>query len=245
MATQNLLLTRLPSAVYERIKPRLERVDLDSGQRLFEIGEPVRYAYFPTGGLLSLETTAVDGESLELATVGSEGMIGVPILLQDDTAPHRVAVHAGASAFRIRRHALLDELRQGAALRDALLSYAAIHLREISDAALCHYAHTVLERVCRRILTAADRLEAQTLEMTHERLAQALGVTRAAIGLALIELERADALWSHRGRLMLRKRPMLESTACDCYHTWRDRVQRVATPGSLDLCAAPSRDVRP
>jgi CRP-like cAMP-binding protein len=239
-ANENLLLARLPPAIRERIGPRLERVELAVGQQLLDIGEPVPYAYFPTGGFLSLETWADNGDNLELTTVGCEGMIGVPILLQEDSAPHRVVVRVSGPALRIRRRALRDELGQIAELRDVLLAYAAIHVRDISRAALCHHAHNVLQRVCRRILTAADRLEAQTLDMSHEDLAQALGVARTAVGDALIELQRADALWSQRGRIILLKRPMLESTACDCYLTWRDQIRSLAAGGQVK-----GRTVRP
>jgi CRP-like cAMP-binding protein len=223
MGTENLLFSRLPADTRDRLHRRVERVDLSKGQSVFDAGEPMRHAYFPVGGLVALEITAVDGHTLELATIGREGMIGLPIILRDEAPTYRGVVRVTGFAHRIRAAALTEELRQSAT-NAVLLEYSASVVRQITQAVLCHHAHSVLERACRWLLTAADRLGAETIDVTQERIAQALGADRSAVCHAVVELQDADAVRLRRGRLTIRKRAMLEATTCECYCILRGAV---------------------
>jgi CRP-like cAMP-binding protein len=221
MATDNLLLASLPPVAQERLRPRLAPLSLRTGDILHAPGDEIRYAFFLTAGLVSLEYAGVDGDTVELATVGRDGMVGIPLVLHDLAVPYRAVVRARSTALRVRASVLQGEWQASREVHAALLGYAGRVLNQVSQAALCRQGHTVLQRLCRWLLTAQDHLGTQPIEMTQETLARALGTARPVAARALLELQGADAIWCRYGRILIRKRPMLESTACECYQLAR------------------------
>ena len=220
MATDNNLLASLPEAAQERLRPRLESVSLRTGEVLHAPGDEIRHAFFLTGGLVSLEyrwQAAMTAITVELATVGRDGMVGIPLVLHDLAVPYRAVVRARSTALRVRASVLQGEWQASREVHSALLGYAGRILNQVSQAALCRQGHTVLPRLCRWLLTAQDHLGNAPIEMTQEDLARALGIAREVVMRALHELQQAEAIWCGYGRILIRKRPMLESTACECY----------------------------
>lgn len=71
----NRLLALLLSTARERLLPYLEVVPLLVGKELYQVGQKIRYVYFPTRGLVSLVHVVGQGEA-QVATVGCEGVIG-------------------------------------------------------------------------------------------------------------------------------------------------------------------------
>jgi CRP-like cAMP-binding protein len=224
----NVLLERLPPAALARLQPRLETVPLHKGQTLFEAGEPVRYLHFPTSGLVSLVGITLTGGMVELATVANDGVVGLPIILHARAAPCLATVQIAGSAFRLRADAFDADLRANAVLHDALLEYAHQHVAEVSQAVVCQCFHSVLQRLCRWLLTATDRLKTDTLELTQENLALILGVLRSGITEAAGELQDADAIRARYGRIVIRNRLLLQRSACECYHPMDGVQPRVA-----------------
>jgi len=221
MATDNLLLMSLPEEARDRLRPRLESVSLRTGEILHAPGDEIRHAFFLTGGLVSLEYAGADGDTVELATVGRDGMVGIALVLHDPAVPYRAVVRARSTALRVRATVLQGEWRASREVHSALLAYAGCVLNQVSQAALCRQGHTVLQRLCRWLLTAQDHLGTQPIEMTQDTLARALGTARPVAARALLELQGADAIWCRYGRILIRKRPMLESTVCECYQIAR------------------------
>jgi len=217
MAPDNLLLASLPPAAQERLRPRLVPVSLRTGEILHAPGDEIRNAFFLTAGLVSLEYAGADGDTVELATVGRDGMVGIPLVLHDLVVPYRAVVRARTTALRVRASVLQGEWQTTREVHSALLAYAGRVLNQVSQAALCRQGHTVLQRLCRWLLTAQDHLGTQPIEVTQETLARALGIARPVVTRAFRELQSADAIWCRYGRILIRKRPMLESTVCDCY----------------------------
>jgi CRP-like cAMP-binding protein len=208
MAPENLLLAALPPGVLEHLQPRLEPVPLPKGRALFEAGEAIRHAYFPTSGLVSLLGTTADGESVELATVARDGLLGLPLILHADAAPHAATVQMAGSALRIHARDLDVALRQSVVLHSVLLHYTHGLLVEISRAVVCHHFHSDLPRLCRWLLIAIDRLHCQTLDVTHDALALAIGVPRTQVTCAALELQDAGAIRYRRGRIHILNRTL-------------------------------------
>jgi CRP-like cAMP-binding protein len=229
MATDNLLLVSLPAAALDRLRPRLESVSLRTGEILHAPGDEIRHAFFLTGGLVSLEYAGADGDTVELAIVGRDGMVGIPLVLHDLAVPYRAVVRARSTALRVRATVLQGEWQASREVHSALLAYAGRVLNQVSQAALCRQGHTALQRLCRWLLTAQDHLGAQPIEMTQETLARALGIARPVAAKALLELQDADAIWCRYGRILIRKRPMLESTVCDCYQVAAGDLDAIAS----------------
>jgi CRP-like cAMP-binding protein len=217
MADENLLLAQLPVDVRQRVRTLSTSVRFPEGQTVLHPGEPVRDVYFPTAGWIALELTAIDGETLELATVGHEGLVGVSALLRDGTAPYRAVTLADAVALRIGAADLRAALHEHQALRDLILRYDGRAFHEIVQFGLCYRVHSVLQRLSRWLLTSADRLKTDALYVTQARLTRVLGVSESGVSHAVAELYAGGAIWSHRGTLVIRNRQRLERTVCECY----------------------------
>src|SRR5579864_6402015 len=136
MATDNLLLASLPEAVQARLRGRLESVSLRTGEVLHAPGDEIRHAFFLTGGLVSLEYAGADGDTVELATVGRDGMVGIPLVLHDLAVPYLAVVPARSTALRVRAGVLEGEWQASREVHSALLAYAGRVLNQVSQAAL-------------------------------------------------------------------------------------------------------------
>ena len=222
MAIQNQLLAGLPATALERLTQRFETVPLTRGRALLQVGEPTRHAYFLTAGLVSLLALTADGATLELASVGNTGVVGVPIILRSVITAHQAVVQIAGVALRVRADVLTSELQENAVLRDACLRYANQSLADVAQSSVCHHFHPLSERLCRWLLNASDCVRDDALDLTHETLGQVLGVHRNAVGAAALELEHANAIRCARGRIVIVNRRRLEVSACSCYTATRD-----------------------
>ena len=218
MANTNTLLDALPADVRQRLRPLLTPVQLRQGQCLLEAGESCRDVYFPGGGWVALELTSAEGDSLEMATIGRDGIVGAPLFLEGAVSPYRIVAQADCVALRARADELSAAMLRNAALRDAVMRFSARLFHEIAQVSLCQHSHTVLQRLSRWLLTAADHLGTDTVPASHERLTHALGVTRSAVSHAITELHSSETIWSRRGAIALRNRRRLQLTACECYN---------------------------
>lgn len=222
MPTENALLATLSPAERERFLRQCDRVVLPKGRILIDIGEPVDYGYFPLGGLISLMAVTEQDQSLELAMVGSDGFIGLPILLHGVTAPYQVTVQVDGAAWRIRAAALRAELDRHGAVEQVLLQYVHDVQREFTQAVLCHRFHSTSQRLSRWLLAAQDRLHSNVIDVTQESLARTLGVPRTAVSAGAVVLQEAGYIRCRHGRIVVMSREPLIRAACDCYRVLRD-----------------------
>jgi CRP-like cAMP-binding protein len=242
----NLLLAGLNAAVRGRLQPRLEQVPLARGQTLEDAGA---YAYFPTSGLVSLLAITADGGLVELASVANNGVIGLPARLHNGLAPYQATVQIAGAALRLRKQAADAEFAQDTALSDAVFRYATELTTDISKAVICNAFHETLQRTCRWLLTASDRLGTNTLEVKQETLAQALGVMRPSITRVTLELQEADAIRCRYCRIIICNRALLERSSCDCYRALRpaparDEPAAVTSPVRRPTPSSNPRSVR-
>jgi len=219
---ENKLLAGLSPDERHRILPRLDAAPLPRGKALFELGDIVQHAYFPTSGLISLLAVTPNDQAIELAMVGTEGFVGLPIVLHGTTSPYNVVVQIPGSAIRVSADALRVVLRESSALREMLLRYADDLHVQIAASVLCHHFHTAPQRLSQWLLRAADRIGSDTLDLTHELLAQVLGIPRTAVTRAAVELQDAGHISYRHGHIVIKSRRQLKMTACDCYRS-RDR----------------------
>jgi CRP-like cAMP-binding protein len=195
-----------------------EAVELRAGQVLARPGRRMAHAWFPTGAVLSLGV-APGGtrEWLEVALVGSEGMVGLPLLLGASASALRVTVVRPGAALRLGAAALRQELLASGGLQARMQRYVLVVLTQMAQAALCTRYHQVDQRLARWLLMAHDRAPRQDLHATHEALAASLGVRRAGVTRAAAGLQRRKLIAYHRGLLTLLDRSGLEAAACSCY----------------------------
>lgn len=213
----NDVLAMLWPQLWSRLESQGRRVLLHQNEVLHEEGTRVQHVYFIEHGLVSMVMSASDGTQVEAFVVGSEGAVGVPSIGCSRPALHRAVVQSPGKAFRLPVGVLQDEWRCDLALQEWMLNYTHYVLAQTSQGVLCNRAHNVEERLCRWLLTARDRVRSNHLEITHECIAQMLGVWRAGVSTALGALQQRDWIHCGRGHITITQGEQLQNCACECY----------------------------
>jgi CRP-like cAMP-binding protein len=172
---RNSILRQLPDAEYEAVSKFLVPVDLPLGRPLSEPNQPIEYIYFPNSGLISTDALTEKGESVEVGLIGREGFSGLAALLDQPQMSHIVLMQGVGEGLRIRASILREHFLKGGMLQKMVHAFAYLQLVQMSQAVLCNCIHTVDERLARWLLTSADRMESEVLNLTQEFLAQMLG----------------------------------------------------------------------
>jgi CRP-like cAMP-binding protein len=217
--TGNQLLDRLPRGDFERLIPHLQPIALEFRKVLYELHSSVEVVYFPIQGVLSAITTMSDGSAIEVATIGNEGMMGLPSFVEANTSPNRVLVQLPGHGLRMRASSLMDELDLKGPLHQLLVNYETAFIFYISQSVACNGLHPVQKRCCRWLLMTHDRMNSDTFPLTHEFLGIMLGVRRASVSEVLGPLSEAGLIHSGRGEIAILDRKGLESVSCECYRT--------------------------
>ena len=223
--TANRLLRMLSSAERDRLGQLGERYILEQGQILQEAGEEIEQVYFPLSGVLSLLTVLSTGQATEVATVGREGFVGLPVFLGAKIATTRTIVQVPGESLHIDADAFRKEMG-GGRLAILLARYAELLFISAAQSTACARLHSVDQRCARAILQWQDRLDREILPVTQDALAEALGVRRASVTAAIKSFVDAGALKRGRARLTVVRRPQLERLACECYQTIEDAFDR-------------------
>lgn len=214
----NRLLRALTSADYALLQPHLSRVPFSVGDEIAEAGDPVTEVRFPEAGIAGILDHAETGRRLAIGLVGSEGMLGWPLLLGEERWPHDVAMRAEAgTAIRIPARALLAAVDRSATLRQTLLRFAHVFQLQVGQSVCSALIHPVDRRMARWILLYHDRVRGDEISMTHEEFRLMLGVRRSSVTDALHRLEAERAVRGLRGRVIVRDRARLLELADDTY----------------------------
>jgi CRP-like cAMP-binding protein len=223
----NWLLAALEPEDFAALEPHLEVVELTPKQVLYEPGDPIRHAYFPHHAVVSLVNVLEDGQTVEVALFGRGGVVGLLSALVTREAFGRYVVQMAGSASRIAVERL-DEVRNAhPKLRRLIASYGEVLLGQTFQILTCNAVHPVEARCCRWILMMHDRAEQDTLPLTHEFLAEMLGVQRSTVSVVTRTLQMAGLIQQGRGSITVTDRAGLEETVCECYGRIRRLYQRV------------------
>lgn len=227
----NKILAALPQAEYEQLLPNLELVHLPLKQVLYQSSQAFQYAYFPLDSVVSLFNVMEGGQQVEAATVGNEGMIGIPLVLGTTHMPMQAVSQVPGQALRISATAMQTELSQGSVLHSLLLRYTQTLLNQISQTVACSRLHGEEERCCFLLALTQDRVGSNELRLTQEMLSLLVGVRRVDLKAIVTTLERAGLIQVQRGRISVVNRLGLETAACDCYRTLRTEFDRLSQLG--------------
>jgi CRP-like cAMP-binding protein len=223
----NQLLAALQAATENRSAAQLRLVSLTCGQVLCEAGSTSLHAVFPVDAVVSLAYLTREGASAEVAAVGREGMVGLPLLMGGDSMSLRAVVQAAGSAWRLPALMLRDEMQRSGPALSLLLRWVLALTAQVSQSAACNRHHSIEQQLCRRLLTALDAAGGDELLLTHEAAAQLLGVRRESVTAAAQSLQQAGAIRYHRGRIEVLDRRCLEHRSCECYASTRRERQRL------------------
>jgi CRP-like cAMP-binding protein len=213
----NSLLAELSGVDARALIGRFERVDLPFGAVLAEPGAAISHVYFPTGSFISLICSIDQRPRLEVGLVGTEGMLGVPLLLGVNVAPLRALVQGAGSALRMEAAQFSRELEKSLALREVLNRYVYVLISQLAQMAACTGLHVLEARFARWLLMTRDRAHSNEFRFTHELMARMLGVRRVGVTHAAGALQKRKLIHYTRGKLTILNGVGLEATSCTCY----------------------------
>ena len=229
LGVRNRILDALPHEELARLLPFLEKVDLKKGEIVYLTGDNIQYAYFPEDGLLSLLSTTETGSTVEVAMVGSEGVVGLPVILRNQIIPYEVTVQFTTKALKIRAQVLQEEFDKGQTLFEFVLRYLNVLIAQISQSSICNRFHIRDQAFKRWLLTVQDRVNSDSLNLTQEIISNALGIPRTAVTKAASTMQRDGVISYSRGKIIILDRARLEGDACECYRIIRDQLRHFLT----------------
>lgn len=196
--------------------------------------------YFPVDGVASLVITTAEGASAEVGTIGSEGMVGLPICLGDREAPSAVYVQVPGTALQMDAGIFRHELDQSASLNLVMLRYGHAFFNQVAQSAACAHLHRVEQRCCRWLLMTRDRMPAGEFLLTQEFLGMMLGVRRTTVTEVMGALQKAGLIRYRRGHVSILDPEALRLRACECYEISKLEFDRLLG----DTPLAPRADKR-
>ena len=214
---KNRLLEGLPRKERDRILRRCESVELTFGTILCEPGAPYRHIYFPVTGFISTVATLDTHQPLEIRLIGNEGMLGATLALGVNAVPLRALVQGTGAAWRMSAALFQRSMRDCPALPRMLRRYLYVLVAQLSQGNGCNRFHDVEARLARWLLLTHDRAHADHFHLTHEFLADMLGVRRSGITIAAGALQRSALIGYTRGAIRILDRKGLEARSCECY----------------------------
>jgi CRP-like cAMP-binding protein len=220
---ENLVLAALTNADLERLIDRLEPVKLADEEVLWESDEKGQHLYFPVSALISLFYESDNGSRVSIATIGRHGVVGTGIVMSTIKTPDLATVTHGGMAFRLRATSVKKEFADCSDFQALLVAYTQSLIVKISQNAICNRLHRIDQQLCRWFLDWHNELKSREVRMTHEQIAQILGVRRESVSLAASELQKQKLIKGGRGKLSLLNLDGLANAACECYAVVKDQ----------------------
>lgn len=227
----NRLLALLADETLHAVTPLLEPVQLTLHQDLYPEQGPMTHAWFPTGAVLSVLGAAVAAETdIEVATIGSEGVLGVALLLGAELSPGRVFCQVEGTAWRMTAADFRACAREHAAFGRVMHRYTHALMVQMAQGTACNRAHAVEQRCARWLLQTHDRVRGDEFDLTQEFLAQMLGERRATVNQVAGSLQQRGLIRYSRGHIQVLDRDGLEAASCRCYGFVRTEYARMLAP---------------
>ncbi len=226
-ALRNKLLAALPDSEFTKIRPALEQVELAAGDVLWEAESKRHHIYFPTSAIICLLYDAETGVSVEVGITGRQGLVGVSTFMSEASMATRAVAYAAGVAYRMKASAVKSEFAECGDFQDICMYFTQTLIAQVSQTAICNRLHSVEQQFCRFLLYVHDHQEEDLFHLTHEQIAQALGVRRETVSVAASNLQENKVIKYARGRIRLLDRRGLENFACECYRVESDHYRRV------------------
>lgn len=219
VSPSNRLLKALSANEYEQITPHLKPVELTAGKIIYQVDEPIEYIYFPEDSILSTMTCFEDGTCIETGITGREGMTGFSVVLANTDMPRETVVQSPGSGWQIPTTKFLSVFESGEAMQRIVLSYIYAFFEQVAQSGACINHHPANRRLARWLLMCHDRTDGDNLFITHDFIAQMLGVYRPTVTQAAITLKDKGLIKYSRGTVTILDRRGLEKVSCECYQS--------------------------
>lgn len=227
ISLRNLLLRQLDGPTLKIVAPTLEPVEYAVGDLLSDIEAPLKHVYFPESGVISVLATYANGDTIEMATIGREGLTGIEGTLGAQNSNARYYAQVKGQGHRMPREAFVEFLDEIPKLRMLVFNYVQAFINQLLISGACNGKHPVQARLARWLLTMEDRGDGPSLPLTHSFLAEMLGAYRPTVSLALAQLQSAGLVETRRAMIVIRDRPGLEAASCECYTLSKNSYARL------------------
>jgi CRP-like cAMP-binding protein len=222
----NRLLKLLSSDDYHALASHLEKVDLNIKDKIAERGQPIHYIYFPCTAVLSVLNLMLDGQLVEVGTIGNEGFSGIDVLLGSELASETTICQIKGKALRMPVADFQSTVDGNTPLRRVTQRFLQAYLSMVSQSVACNRLHTIEARFARWVLMTHDRVLGDDFYLTQEFLASMLGVHRPSISLVAGAFQQAGMIRYTRGQMTILKRDGLEEICCECYDIVNKQYER-------------------
>jgi CRP-like cAMP-binding protein len=230
---RNRLLLALPLDEYQHIAPLLASLHVAVRDVIYEANARIEHVYFPQTGVMSVTMGMRDQSmTVEVATIGREGLVGLPVFLNSDRSTTRAFGQVAGDAKRMSTRDFRRVLRRGGRLPTLLLRYTQVAFSHVAQTAGCNQAHSLGQRCARWLLLTQDRVDGDRFELKQEFLGYMLGVHRPSVSVAAALLQKAGLISYSRGRITVHDRAGLEAAACECYRIMVHEYDRLLGPGT-------------
>jgi CRP-like cAMP-binding protein len=223
----NRLLALLDDETSRRLQPSFEIEPLDPRAILMRPDTPLSRGYFPLDGALSLVAVDASGSGVEVGSIGSEGLLGLPLILGTVSIPLQAIVQLPGSAASLPADVLRAEHERGESFHHVVDRYVAALLFQTSQSVACNRLHDLQQRTARWLLTMSDRYSSDEMPLTHEFLAMMLGTSRPKVSGSLGALARRGVIRNDRGSVAITDRAKVKRAACECYGLIRAEFDRL------------------
>ena len=213
----NAILSHMPDPLFELIADQLTPELMPLGVVIAPL-MPVRSVDFPLDGLFAMVSLLSDGATIEVAADGRLGLLGVSVIMDEDSEATELRVVIAGSALRIRPAVLRATMELHPALRTNLARIVPTLMARMSQTIACSARHSVEQRAARWLLCASADIGSPALAVTQEVVANMLGVRRAGISEIIGRWSDAGLVTTHRSQIVIKDLPRLETRACECYY---------------------------
>ena len=205
----------------------LELVPLTLGQVLYDTGQTMSHAFFPLDCIVSLLYVMENGDSAEIAIIGNEGIVGVPLFMGGESTQSRAIVQNAGHAYRLKSQMLKQEFNAGGSLQRLLLLFASALMTQMVQTAACNRHHSVDQQLCRWMLLSLDRLPSNHISMTQKLIGNMLGLSNENVTLAAGVLQKARLIHYDQGHITVIDRVGVEKRSCECYSVVKTESDRL------------------
>lgn len=231
ISQRNLLLRSLDPKSAALVAPHLMPVSLRGGDRIGESAVPVQHVCFPETLVASFAELLPDRTRVEIGMIGCEGIIGWPVLLGAAHSPHIGIVQlGGGDALTLPAPVLVGLCEAHPALHAELLRFVQSFTVQMGRTIVANLRDTIERRLARWVAMLHDRVDGDTLAITHQCLSDALGVRRASVTDALHVMEGNGVLRCTRALMLVRNRAALVALAGHSYGAAEDAYTRLIAP---------------
>jgi hypothetical protein len=177
---------------------------------------------------VSVVSLMENGSSIEVGTIGREGLACSVLLLNVKSVPYRYFIQVGGHGHRISARDMLATAAESEEFRTLVLGYEASFRTQTMQGMACNGLHSIEQRCCRWLLMTRDRCDTDDIFLTHEFLSLMLGVRRSSVSEVLAPLQEAEVVRSNRGIISILNRAALEARVCECYWVMMGRERPVS-----------------